>query len=362
MGQPALSLSAPFPIVGASVLSSVGVGLRELAESIEARRHGRTSTTGLFESAVPVDEVCALRGFSARQHLGAKGTAFMDRTTAMVMVACGMALESAGLEIDDGNRRRVGLVIGTSTGSARAISEYARESLVQARPYLVNPLVFPNTVMNCAAGQSAIRYGLKGVNATVSGGQLSGLLALRYAMSLLRRGRSEALVVGAVEELSPQTVWGWHHAGRLREGHAALGEACATVVLAAPGTSRGAALAELAACEVGTSGPGESVGDRLAECVATALRAAGAEPAQVGTVAGSFRGDLLDEEELSGLRAALGAAPEPLCIKELAGECYSAAGALQLVAALAARSRKPISLVTSVDHSGAVGCAVVRAP
>ena len=45
------------------------------------------------------------------------------------------------------------------------------------------------------------------------------------------------------------------------------------------------------------------------------------------------------------------------------GECFSAAGAFQLAAVLALFGDAPgdrVALVTSVAHSGAVGCAVIR--
>src|SRR5207248_2320963 len=75
-------------------------------------------------------------------------------------------LEDGGLEVDDRGRGRVGVVLGTTVGSLRSMSDYTRETLIEERPYLVSPALFPNTVMNCAAGQSAIRHGLAGINAT----------------------------------------------------------------------------------------------------------------------------------------------------------------------------------------------------
>src|SRR5699024_7600310 len=82
-----------------------------------------------------------------------------------------------------------GLVLGTHTGSAQSIMDFTRESLVSAKPFYVDPSLFPNTVMNCAAGQSAIWHQLKGPNTTIAGGRGTGLLALQYALRLQRAGR-----------------------------------------------------------------------------------------------------------------------------------------------------------------------------
>ncbi|MEK8171048.1 beta-ketoacyl synthase N-terminal-like domain-containing protein [Streptomyces sp. M19] len=86
-----------------------------------------------------------------------------------------------------------------------------RDSLVGDRPFYVDPARFPNTVLNSAAGRSAIWHRLKGPNATVAGGHATGLLALRYAMRLQRAGRATTVVCGAVEEFSSARAWlEWH--------------------------------------------------------------------------------------------------------------------------------------------------------
>ncbi len=82
--------------------------------------------------------------------------------------------------------------------------------------------------MNCAAGQCAIRFKARAVNATISGGRLSGLLALQYASQMLRQGYADRLLTGAVEELCVQTAWA--HRGLIQLGKrqaVPLGEGCA---------------------------------------------------------------------------------------------------------------------------------------
>ncbi len=58
--------------------------------------------------------------------------------------------------------------------------------------------------MNCAAGQSRIKFGLQGPNVTVAGGPMAMLNVLRYTRNLINWVYAEALLAGAVEEFSPQ--------------------------------------------------------------------------------------------------------------------------------------------------------------
>ncbi len=373
MGEREPVLAHRLAITGCGVVSPIGVGFQDFAEAVLEGRSGTSPVDGFFEESLPCELACFMPDFDVADYLGSKGTTFYDRTTALVVVACGLALQTSDLEVTDQTREQIGITIGSSMGSIKSISDYVRETLIQDRPYLVNPVLFPNTVMNCAAGQAAIWHRLKGVNATVSGGQLSSLLALRYAAMVLRQGYAQAVLVGGVEEFCPQLAWGFHHAAALADTDTLLGEGCcvfvveeASAVLAVGRRS----MAEILACEAETSGQatnGSALSEKLARCIERSLRRAGRQAEQVWAVAGSFNGaSAFDRVELEGIARALGTVPPRLIrVKDLVGECYSAAGAFQLAALLASyrgtsAGQERLGLVTSVSPDGIVGCAVVR--
>ncbi len=373
MGQPTPPIDRPLAITGCGVLSSIGVGLDEFAVALDGGRSGRVPLAGgSFSEPLPGEHACVMHAFDPATFLGRKGTAFFDRTTSLVVVACGLALKESDLIVTDQNRNRVGITIGTSTGSVKSVSDFARDTLVQERPYLVNPVLFPNTVMNAAAGQAAIWHVLKGINATVSGGQLSSLLAMRYASMGIRQGYVDVVLAGGVEEFSPQTAWGYHHTRALEATETLVGEGCAIFVIEDAAAVRAAGrtpLAQLLACDVGTAAqPSDASGvsRALARCIHRALARGGVTGDQVWAVCGSFSGDpLFDQVEDEGIGQVLGRIPAVVPrIKPQLGECYSAAGALQIAAVLSLYRTRPgppgrVALVTSVDRDGSVGCAVV---
>jgi 3-oxoacyl-[acyl-carrier-protein] synthase II len=299
--------------------------------------------------------------------LGRKGLRYVDRLTTLGMAASGLALE--GLDQED--PAETGVVLGTATGSVRSMTDVGRDTLLQEKPYLINPGRFPNTVLNSAAGQIAIRNKLRGVNATVSSGKLSTLSAVRYADTAIRLGRARRLVVGGVEELSPPMAWAWHLAGDLGE-QTAVGEGCAMFVL--EDAERAAAegrrvLAEILACEVGFHGGPRRRGlaDGLATSITRALEKAGVDAADVATVSVSTPSTdtSLSRAELRGIEAALGRPPATVNVLDVIGETYSASGALQLAGLLAlwrrwAAGDAAVGLVTTVGRDGNVGCLVVR--
>lgn len=376
MTAPARRSAGPaLAVTGWAVVAPAGLGATAFAAAVAAHRPPAgpepVDVRGLFGQPLPADRAHALVDFSAREHLGRKGTSFLDRATSLAVVGSGLALADAGLVVDDGNRGRTGIVLGTTAGSIRSTSDFSLETVVQDKPYLVNPVLFPNAVMNCAAGRCAIWHRLKGVNATVAGGQLAGLQALRYGRNVVRRGYADRLLVGAVEEFSPQLAWGEHALHAAETGRAPLGEGAAVLVVEDAERVRGDGRrpeAEILAVEVGTAVPGgdPDPGACLAACLTRALARAGVAPADVWAVASGERGvAALDDVEQRGIDTALGAGPRRLRVKELVGECGAASGALQ-VAALLGLHRAGVApdgavgVVTSCSADGAVGAAVVR--
>ncbi|MEV7085123.1 beta-ketoacyl synthase N-terminal-like domain-containing protein [Streptomyces sp. NPDC093085] len=359
-------------ITGWGVVTSLAIGADEFTTAVAEGRDGLRDVTGMFEEELPEDRAFAMPGFRVRDHLGRKGTSFFDRSTALALLGCTLALDDTDLTVTDANRDRVGIVLGTTAGSVKATSDYSRETLVNDRPYLVNPVLFPNTVMNCAAGQSAIWHKLKGVNATVAGGQLAGVSALRYARNQIRRGYADALLVGSVEEFSPHTAWFAHRQHSAWQERARIGEGSAVVMVEDAAAVRAAGRlpdAEVLAVEAGTYGPPgrtPDAGAGLAACVLRALERAGAEPSEVRAVATGACGiGPLDDIELRGVESALGTEVWQIRAKEWVGECQSAAGSLQIAALLAGHRSHPeldgeLSVVTSVSADGSVGAAVLR--
>ncbi|MCC2276961.1 hypothetical protein LKL35_16300 [Streptomyces sp. ET3-23] len=364
---------APPVVTGWSALSSLGTGADAFAAAVRAGRSGLVDVRGMFDGGeLPRHTACAMPGFRARDHLGRKGTGYLDRSTALAVVAARLALADTDLELGDDNRRTTGVVLGTTAGSIRATSAYDRDTLTQDRPYLVDPMLFPTAVMNSAASRCAVWHRLHGVNATVAGGQLAGIDALRYGRTLMARGHADALLVGAVEEFSPHMAWGDERLYGSEPGRAPLGEGAVVLVaedaerVRASGRSADAELPAVAFGRFAPPGGSPDPGKGLADCIDRALRQADVHADEVRFVATGERGiPHLDAAEQAGVDAVLGPGTHRLRIKELVGECHAAAGMFQLAALLALHRNDPAldgrtSVVTSVSSGGAVGAAVLR--
>lgn len=360
------------PVITAwSAVSPFGIGRAAFTEGIRERR---PAAAGLDDERWQAagDRACLVPDFDLRTVLGKKGVRSMDRVT-------GLAVTTVARLLDDAPRNRwvatgedAALVLGTTTGSVQSQMDFTRDSLTGEKPYLVDPARFPNAVMNCAAGQSAIWHQLKGPNTTIAGGHAAGLYALNYARRLLTFGRARTVLCGAVEEFSHARSWLERHAHRPgTEGPAQLpGEGCGLLLVEqrGPGARDDAeqpVLAEILAVEMGIALDG-GVRPALAACLRRALNRAGVRPEEIWAVSTSEApGPSGEQERAAVAEAAEGADPVHLTQAALIGDTGAAAAAFQIAGVLVHAETTPeavgrVALVTSVDRDGAVGCALLR--
>ncbi|MEU9118448.1 beta-ketoacyl synthase N-terminal-like domain-containing protein [Streptomyces sp. NPDC048506] len=355
-----------------SAVTPFGVGSDPFRAGIRA---GRSAVAELDREAHPgpFARGALVPGFSAAEYVGRKGTRTMDRVTAIAVTAVGRLLTEGGPELT-ARPEEIGLVLGTGSGSVQSIMDFTRDSLVGERPYHVDPARFPNTVMNRAAGQSAIWHGIKGPNTTIAGGRLTGLTALSYAARLHRGGHCARVLCGAAEEYSVQRAWlEWH--GRDGDDQASpLGEGGAVFLLETAKDARAAGRpigARLLTTRFRAFDEPGGARAALAECVRDALKQAGAAAEDVRLVAPVETGGVLAGVEEAAVGDALGAArPRWLGSRALLGDASAAAGSLQLAAVLTvfedvaedAAAAPALALVTAVDRDGTAGCALLAAP
>ncbi len=282
----------------------------------------------------------------------------LDRTGRLVVAAAQLALADSGWTRQLREQHPVGLVLGTMFCSVHTISAFDRRAL-EAGPKYAKPFEFANSVINAAAGQTAIWHDLRGINSTVAGGTTAGIQALAYAVEMIRNGRAEALLTGGGEELCFESFYGFCRTGRMagsgnsgapcavpfdaRRNGFALAEGAALFMLEEAGSARrrGArVLAEIsghaAAYDVSRGSDPQRAAEALARAVRLALQDAGCPPAEIGAVAAGANGSVAgDRHEAAGLADAFGGRLPPVtAVKSMLGESLGAAGAFQTLGLL----------------------------
>lgn len=356
-------------IHGVGVVSPQGMSLAELAHA--ARTSGSCRSPHAAPPARNGDDWPEAMAhwnhdFQGLVNSEKKGVAALDRMTQLSIVASGDALQTMPPG-DETARRSTGLILGSRAGSTASSSEFLR-STYKGLPHRVSPIQFPNTSMNCVAGQTAIWYGLTGMNATVCAGDSTGLAALHYTSRLLRLGHAKRLLAGAVEEYAPFNAWA-HQAEQYGEALPFTEAAVVFALSCLPARERNGELplAQLLGTRVHRPfGLGnETLEIGLGRQIALLLESAGCHPSDLSWFhparwagSGAVNAQQSALEKLAGADATKIECLEPLAPAAV-GHAHGAAVMLDLALALAC-APLGVGLLTCVGEAGQVGCLLVR--
>lgn len=159
-------------------------------------------------------EAFSIGTFDAQEHLGDVNVRPLNRIARFSVIAAQEALKHACLSEGLREANDVGLVLGTQYCSLGTLTQFDRKAL-KLGPKYASPLDFANTVINAAAGQTALWHQLRGPNSTIAAGAGSGLNAIGYAFDLIAQGRARTLLAGGAEELSQENFFSFDRAGLL---------------------------------------------------------------------------------------------------------------------------------------------------
>jgi 3-oxoacyl-[acyl-carrier-protein] synthase II len=278
-----------------------------------------------------------------------------DRTTLFSLLATKLALDHAGLNLEEIDRSRVAVVIGTAQSSFAACAKFYQE-FFEGGAWQVSPITFANTPINVPTARVAMYFGLQGPNTTISNGQTSSLKALAYACDLIRLGQADIVLAGGAESLSKEKHLAYQTTRALsgqkrspqercapfdanRNG-LVLGEGAAMFVLQS--LERAKTTAAPVRMEISGFGSGwhrqsDPCGRALVIAMERALEDARLSPQDIDLVLANANGSIAgDGLEAKALRSFFGKDCPDLSvssIKAATGELRGAAGAMQTAAA-----------------------------
>jgi 3-oxoacyl-[acyl-carrier-protein] synthase II len=137
----------------------------------------------------------------------------LDRLSVWCLVAAGLAIQDAQLDLDAEDRSRIAVVLGTGFACIE-LTESFFQSIATNGYGKSDPIIFPEAVSNAPASHVARIFGLRGPNITLSHKGVSGEGALMQAASLLRTGQADVVVAFAGDALT-RTMYEWFEAAHV---------------------------------------------------------------------------------------------------------------------------------------------------
>ena len=185
-------------VTGMGCISPVGNNVKETWESILAGRSGAAMITHFDASKHKTRFAAEVKGFDPVALFSTREVRKMDRFTQFAVAVAMEALDQSGLKIDESNRDRVGVVIGTGIGGIGTLLDQA-EVMRERGPERVSPFLVPMMISDSAPGMLAIRFGARGPNMALATACASGNNAIGEALEMIRRGAADVMIAGGSE-------------------------------------------------------------------------------------------------------------------------------------------------------------------
>jgi 3-oxoacyl-[acyl-carrier-protein] synthase II len=185
-------------VTGLGCISPVGNNVEDAWASLLAGKSGAGKITHFDASRHKTQFAAEVKGFDGAALFGTRDARKMDRFTQFAIAATQEALNQSGLKIEEANRDRVGVVIGTGIGGIGTLLEQA-EVMRERGPDRVSPFLVPMMISDSAPGMLAIRCGARGPNMALATACASGNNAIGEALEMIRRGAADVMIAGASE-------------------------------------------------------------------------------------------------------------------------------------------------------------------
>lgn len=203
-------------ITGMGALTPAGAGVAAIMDALMSKTCAIGPIERFDTSDQDVHNAGEIKGFDATAHgLTKKEAHRFGRFVQYAFVAADEAMAQAGIDMEAEDATRFGVIFGTGIGGIDSLQDNFFR-LHDKGPKRVNPLFIPTMIGNIAAGNLAIRYGMKGECLDVVTACATGAHAIGTAVRDIRHGYLDAALAGGTEEaVNPICIAGFANLGAL---------------------------------------------------------------------------------------------------------------------------------------------------
>ncbi len=185
-------------ITGIGLITPLGNDLKTTWNNLIQGKSGAGKITAFDTTNFPSQIAAEVKGFDPEKYVPAKDVRRYDRFSHFALGAAAEAWSDAGLEGHQYNPSKMGCILGIGIGGLQTLESNHTE-LMNGGPRKVSPFLIPRMISNLGPGNVAIKYGLKGINYTVTSACTSGTHAIGEGCRMIREGLQDVVLSGGSE-------------------------------------------------------------------------------------------------------------------------------------------------------------------
>ena len=188
-------------VTGIGALTPLGNNLNDFWNGLLNGVSGADFITQFDATKFKTRFACELKGFEATDYLDRKEARKLDRFTQTAMVASDQAVADAGINKDNINPDRVGVIFASGIGGLITFQEEVMNFAKGDGTPRFNPFFIPKMILDIAAGNISMRHGFRGPNFAVVSACASSTNAIIDAFNYIRLGKSDIILTGGSESV-----------------------------------------------------------------------------------------------------------------------------------------------------------------
>jgi 3-oxoacyl-[acyl-carrier-protein] synthase II len=188
-------------VTGIGALTPIGNNLNEYWNALLNGVSGAAPITQFDATKFRTRFACEIKNFEPTQFLDKKEARKLDRFTQLALVVSDQAMLDAGLNKENINPDRVGVVFASGIGGLITFQHEVTEFAKGDGTPRFNPFFIPKMILDIAAGQISMRHNLRGPNYAVVSACASSTNAIMDAFNLIRLGKADIILTGGAESV-----------------------------------------------------------------------------------------------------------------------------------------------------------------
>lgn len=196
-------------VTGIGTINPIGHNVEETWKSIEEGKCGIAPISLFDTKGMKVTLAGEVKDFDVTKYIDKKEAKKMDRFIQMGMIASHEAMLDSGLDINNIDSHRFGVIVSSGIGGLGSIEKNYQTG--EKRGFdRVSPFFIPMTISNLAAGHIAIAYHAQGLCSCPVTACAGGTNAIGDAFRNIRDGYQDVMIAGGCEaSITPLGIGGF---------------------------------------------------------------------------------------------------------------------------------------------------------
>jgi len=186
-------------VTGLGALTPIGNNIQEYWSGLVNGVSGAAPITYFDATKFKTRFACELKNFEVTDFINRKEARKMDRFTQYAMVASDEAIADAGLNSEDHDPDRIGVIWGSGIGGLETFQNEVLNFAAGDGSPRFNPFFIPKMIADIAPGHISIKHGFRGPNFATVSACASSSNAIIDSLNYIRLGHADAIVTGGSE-------------------------------------------------------------------------------------------------------------------------------------------------------------------